>query len=475
MKFKSKESFQKRLFFSVVGVFLFLALFFSVYQYSREKEYKITTLNYRLQMYNYDVHHFLQENGMCRDSFVAYVADLNEDGLRVTIISHAGKVMLDSYFSDEEKMNNHLDREEVIAALSTGKGYVKKRVSTSDGQSTFYAATNFPDMIVRTAVSYSSELAKSLKVDNFYLFYTIVITVLLIIVLYKNTARIGKHIEYLRLFAQKAEQGEQLDLTADDRIPNDELSDISRIITMLYWKIRNSEEDKLRIKRQLTQNAAHELKTPAASIQGYLETILQNPDMPEEKRSYFLQRCFAQSERMSNLLLDMAALTKLDEMDTENSRLNWESISVDEIIHSVLGDTALQMQTKGILAMLDIPASIRIIGDPSLVYSIFRNLVDNAIAYAVGATTINITCREWKEKYEFVVSDDGAGVPAAHLPHIFERFYRVDKGRSRKLGGTGLGLAIVKNAVAVHGGSCTAYPTPGGGFSVKFFLMKKVE
>lgn len=115
-----------------------------------------------------------------------------------------------------------------------------------------------------------------------------------------------------------------------------------------------------------------------------------------------------------------------------------------------------------------------VMGDTSLIYSIFRNLIDNVIAYAAGATKLKILCAEVEEGgnrwYEFTVSDNGQGVEPQHLPHLFERFYRVDKGRSRKLGGTGLGLAIVKNAVAAHGGTTTAEMTPGGGLTIRFTL-----
>lgn len=469
MTAKVRKPFQRRLFFSVVGVFLLLALLFSIYQYHREREYKTSTMGYRLQIYNYEVYTFVKENGWGdRSCFVDYVGGLSEDGLRVTLMDKDGNVLVDSRQENLDSVKNHKDRGEVASAIATGKGYEERRVSTFDGECSFYAATAFPDLVVRSSVPYGSELAKMLKTDNFYLFYVFAITLALIVVLYKSTVRVGKHIEYLRLFALKAEKGEQLDMGD----ANDELSDISQIITALYWKQRNSEEDKLRIKRQLTQNVAHELKTPAASIQGYLETIIQNPGMTEEKRSYFLERCFAQSERMSKLLLDMATLTKLDDMDVNLSGGEWVLVNVNEIVSAVLDDATLQLHNKGILAMLDMPAAIRINGSPTLVYSVFRNLVDNAVAYAVGATTINITCLEHRKSYEFVVSDNGCGVPSEHLPHIFERFYRVDKGRSRKLGGTGLGLAIVKNAVAAHGGTCSAYPTPGGGFSVKFQLFK---
>jgi signal transduction histidine kinase len=297
-------------------------------------------------------------------------------------------------------------------------------------------------------------------------------------VLYLITHRISRHIGYLREFAVKAEQGEPLDHELERRLPDDELGDISHTIIMLYWKLRHSEEEKVRIKRQLTQNAAHELKTPAASIHGYLESILDNPDMPEDKKKHFLERCYAQSERMNKLLFDMSTLTKLDEMDNNISKPNYEyrHVNVLQIMQNALDDTALQLQEKGITPSLNVPQHIEVQGDASLIYSIFRNLIDNAIAYATGATCLKIACSEVENEgrhfYEFTISDNGQGIEPQHLDHIFERFYRVDKGRSRKLGGTGLGLAIVKNAVAVHGGTTTAQLTPGGGLTIRFTLAR---
>ena len=323
---------------------------------------------------------------------------------------------------------------------------------------------------MRSAVPYSSELTASLKVDNTYLYFAIVLTLLLGFVLYLSTRRISRHIGYLREFAVKAERGEELDHELERRLPDDELGDISHTIITLFWKLRHSEEDKQRIKRQLTQNAAHELKTPAASIHGYLESILSNPDMPHDKRQHFLERCYAQSTRMTKLLLDMAQLTRLDEIpvsltnDAERNNL----IDLVPIINNVLDDTALQLQEKGIERRIDLPAHIFIsspLNEPEgALYSLFRNLVDNVIAYATGATQISIIY----QNSEFVVADNGCGVSIEHLPHLFERFYRVDKGRSRKLGGTGLGLAIVKNVVIAHGGTIAAEITKGGGLTIRF-------
>ena len=475
---KSK-SFQRNLLLSIGGVFLLFAVCFSVYQYQREKEYKIDILHSRLQMYNYEMVQTLGEDSLTNNRlFCDYVERHNMEGLRVSIIDKNGRVILDSYEPQLDSLGNHLERTEIQQALHDGNGYDIKRLSQSTHETYFYSATRFGNTIVRTAVPYSAELTRSLQADNTYIYFAVALTLLLGIVLYLSTHRISRHIGYLREFAVKAEQGEALDHELERRLPDDELGDISHTIIMLYWKLRHSEEEKVRIKRQLTQNAAHELKTPAASIHGYLESILDNPDMPEDKKKHFLERCYAQSERMNKLLFDMSTLTKLDEMDNNISKPNYEyrHVNVLQIMQNALDDTALQLQEKGITPSLNVPQHIEVQGDASLIYSIFRNLIDNAIAYATGATCLKIACSEVENEgrhfYEFTISDNGQGIEPQHLEHIFERFYRVDKGRSRKLGGTGLGLAIVKNAVAVHGGTTTAQLTPGGGLTIRFTLAR---
>lgn len=467
------KSFQKNLLLSIGGVFVLFAVCFSVYQYQREKEFKIDILHSRLQMYNYEMVQTLGEDSLTSAHlFRDYVGRHKVEGLRVSIIDKKGRVLLDSHEAGTESLGNHLGRAEIQQALAEGNGYDIKRTSQSTHETYFYSATRFPGVIVRAAVPYSTELTRSLQADNTYIYFAIALTLMLGIVLYLSTRRISRHIGHLREFAMKAEEGKELDHELERRLPDDELGDISHTIIQLYWKLRHSEEEKVRIKRQLTQNAAHELKTPAASIHGYLESILFNPDMPADKRQHFLERCYAQSKRMNKLLLDMAQLTKLDELPAAITPHAERLIDVVPIIHSVLDDTALQLSERGISPITDLPSRI-LISSPfreseasASLYSIFRNLTDNTIAYATGATSLRISYADGA----FTVADDGAGVQPEHLDHLFERFYRVDKGRSRKLGGTGLGLAIVKNAVAAHGGTATALSTPGGGLTIRFTL-----
>ena len=231
------------------------------------------------------------------------------------------------------------------------------------------------------------------------------------------------------------------------------------------------EEEQVRLKRQLTQNIAHELKTPVSSIQGYLETIVNNENIAPEKMNVFLERCYAQSNRLSRLLRDISVLTRMDEAA---NMIDMERVDISVLVASIVNEVSLELEEKHITVVNSLKKSIQLKGSYSLIYSIFRNLMDNAIAYAGTNIQININCfREDEHFYYFSFSDTGGGVSPEHLSRLFERFYRVDKGRSRKLGGTGLGLAIVKNAVIIHGGNISAKNNQGGGLEFIFTLSKE--
>ena len=219
------------------------------------------------------------------------------------------------------------------------------------------------------------------------------------------------------------------------------------------------------------QNIAHELKTPVSSIQGYLETIVNNPDLPREKLDLFLSRSYAQSNRLTHLLSDISLLTRMEEAPNMTEK---ETVNLYQMVQSIFNEVTLQLEEKQIKAQNLLPTDLEIQGNASLLYSIFRNLTDNTIAYAGTDISITIQCfRQGEKFYYFSFADTGIGVSPEHLGRLFERFYRVDKGRSRKLGGTGLGLAIVKNAVLLHGGSIFAKKNPEGGLEFIFTLSKE--
>ena len=230
------------------------------------------------------------------------------------------------------------------------------------------------------------------------------------------------------------------------------------------------QEHENELKRHLTQNISHELKTPVSSILGYMESILENPDMDPQRQRFFIERSFQQALRLSALLQDITTLNKMDEAKRLFEK---EPCNVSEVIQDVLNDVHLEIEQKECDVLKNFSKDIQIQGNRSLIYSIFRNLFDNTLTYAGEKLTVDISCyREDDEFFYFSFSDNGVGVDENHLNRLFERFYRVDKGRSRKMGGTGLGLAIVKNAVLYHRGKISAKLVPTGGLSFIFSLRK---
>jgi two-component system OmpR family sensor kinase/two-component system phosphate regulon sensor histidine kinase PhoR len=212
------------------------------------------------------------------------------------------------------------------------------------------------------------------------------------------------------------------------------------------------------MRRQLTHNIAHELKTPVASILGYSETLLDHPDLDDETRQQFIKRTQAQAQRLTALLKDISILNRIDYAPDV---LEKENTNISVLVSEIAQETSLALAHHRMSLRNCLPEDIWVYGNPSLLYSIFRNLFDNAINYAGDNTTIEISAEKESDYWKFTFSDNGQGIAPEHLPRIFERFYRIDKGRSRSMGGTGLGLAIVKNAVLLHGGTISVSSEQG--------------
>lgn len=234
---------------------------------------------------------------------------------------------------------------------------------------------------------------------------------------------------------------------------------------------REQAEKENRMRRELTQNIAHELKTPVASILGYTDTILDSPDMTDEVKQQFIVRTNAQAHRLTTLLQDISTLNR---MDYAKDMIMMERVNVSILFSDIAEETAIAMQNRQMALHNYLPENIIVHGNYSLLYSIFRNLMDNAINYAGRGTTVEVAAEELPDSWRFTFKDNGVGIPVEHLPRIFERFYRIDKGRSRDMGGTGLGLAIVKNAVLLHGGTITIGTTGTGGLSFDFTIRKQM-
>ena len=478
----------KKLYFSVLTVFLVFAVSFIVFQQNREKQFKISTLTLKLANYN----ELLMEDLLLSNSqgillsdsvdmvdsvrvaeakLQEFVREHESKDLRVTLVKPDGTVLFDNMSKNFRHFANHAKREEIAEALKVGQGTSVERQSKTLKQDYFYVASYFPkaQLIVRTALPYNNDLAKSLQADQHYIWFAIFAIILLTVVLYRFTYRLGKNVSKLTIFAYKADHNESLEVEDLAKFPDDELGEIAERIIKMYKRVQTTRKEQDILKRQLTQNIAHELKTPVASIQGYLETILDNPHINEQTKEQFLQRCYAQSERLTSLLHDISTLNRLDD---GSDMIDFEAVDITQLVADITKETALVRQERKMTFDNQLPERIVVKGNRSLLYSVFRNLTDNAIAYAGEGRTITLEAKEQGNKWHFIFRDNGQGVPPEHQARLFERFYRVDKGRSRKMGGTGLGLAIVKNAVLLHGGTIRVSNLPEGGLKFEFTIKK---
>ena len=463
----------------LLAFFWSIILCFIYFQHTREKQYKSDFLNAQLQLYNTTL---LQTIGNA-PSFEEYVNThaLPFEDLRISIISLDGTVIYDNMLT-VDSLDNHSQRPEVADALKKGEGHNIERLSASDGREYFYSATRGKDFVVRTAIPHTEALKELLKTDWTFMGTMMSISLTMSILAYFATRRLGKNIKRLNRFAEKAEKGESFD--EEEPFPNDELGSISNHIVQLYaqWQqtIRDrdtaheatlrEEQEKIRIKRQLTNNINHELKTPVASIQVCLETLLSGIELSEDKRQELIGKCYTNNERLRRLLEDVSLITR---MEDGSQLIGKEQVLINNFINEIAEELELMPQEEHFSLHTHFNEDVIINGNISLIGSIFRNLTENAIAYS-GGSNIYISLLENKDEFCWIrFEDDGCGVDAKQLPRLFERFYRIDKGRSRRMGGTGLGLAIVKHAVQFHGGNIIVTNRPEGGLRFEFSLKKQ--
>jgi two-component system phosphate regulon sensor histidine kinase PhoR len=222
------------------------------------------------------------------------------------------------------------------------------------------------------------------------------------------------------------------------------------------------------VRREFVANVSHELRTPLSIFQGYLENLLDDPTMPRKEQAEIFTILRKHSSRLNALLEDLLILARLESRYEELQR---EVIAPAEFIRGLLADWRERAEKKKLALTLDLPGDLPTIhADPLRLGQVLNNLLENAIKYTEEGGRVAIHATRENGVVEVRVEDTGSGIPPADLPHIFERFYRADKSRTRELGGTGLGLSIVKHIVQSHGGTVKAESTYGKGTTISFRL-----
>ena len=403
----------KRLWIWITVILAVFALAITALELSSEQDYKKSILSARLEGYA-DV--------VARSQDYGGAVQVLPGDIRVSVVSPDGAVVYDSY--EGEVLGSHLDRPEIQACLSGSEGCSIRKSGTS-GIEYIYFAKRYGDLIVRTAMPFELEQKRFMHPD-----WTLLITIGLLFLL---AALLTRRL-YLRADAQAKE-------AADEQLQTQ--------------------------KKRITGNLAHELRTPVTSIRGYLETLVDNPQMDEAKKEQFIDRAYRQTLRLSDLIRDISLITKMEEAP---QTLKKEHLGMRRLAGEVIEEFAGTIAAQGVKVENSISDDVCILGNQSLLYALLRNLMENSLRYGGQGITIHIECSIYDGMANFFYYDTGKGVSDEHLGKIFERFYRIPEEDSFRSEGSGLGLSIVKNAVAFHRGTISAHHLQPHGLAFRFSL-----
>ena len=249
----------------------------------------------------------------------------------------------------------------------------------------------------------------------------------------------------------------------------DEIAQIGQEFNSLTDRLQTTEN----ARRRFVFDASHELKTPLAAIRLLTDSILQTDNIDPATTREFVADIGAEAERLSRITEDLLRLTRLDSGVLEPAA----AVEVLPVLEQTMRMMSLVAQEKGVELTYTAAGDCTVLGTRDEIYQIIYNLTDNAVKYSPAGSTVQVSLRGTAEGVELTVADNGTGIPEEDLPRIFQRFYRVDKARSREAGGTGLGLSIVSDTVQRRGGTVEAANRPGGGavFTVRWPRMKGGE
>ena len=407
------------------------------------------------------------------------------DDIRVTLIDNDGNALYDS-ITDVSALENHNQRPEVIDAFRSGEGHARRRSSTLSNDAYYYAIKLDNGNVLRVAKEGSSLTS----------LITSIVPLLAVLLLMLSIIFIG----FSRVMTNNIVRPISL-LAADTANVSED--DIYPELRPFVKKIRSQHEEILKdanMRQEFTANVSHELKTPLTAISGYSE-LLENGMIPPDQVSTYAKQIHKNSARLLTLINDIIKLSELDSVKSDIS----ETVSLTEITQQCLGTLEFQAEQQNISLHLDVidethrdSSQVRrlkvgdpqqytetyqnsdeirclTVGDPRLYEELIYNLCDNAVHYNNPDGHVHVTLREEADEIILVVRDTGIGIPKPDQERIFERFYRVDKSRSKQTGGTGLGLAIVKHTVEHLGARIELESETGMGTEIRVHFMKAGE
>lgn len=405
------------------------------------------------------------------------------ESMRVTLIDERGNVVADSDVPSHQlpTVENHLQRPEVQQALQQGTG-IDKRHSATVGRDFLYVAKQikqagttgpFRDVsIIRLSMPLEDVQSRARDIR-----WTIVSTGVFVLLLVAGISLIISR-RITRPMIQIADGVERIRAgNLDEHLPVTSKDEISRVAQAVNEMVLKLKSDIIQLKKledvrsEFLANVSHELRTPIFAIQGFLETLLNGAvDDPAVNRS-FLERAQSNATRLNALLAD---LINISQIESGEMRMSFRYFPINDFLTGVADDfqQSAQQRTVALHLKLEPESSTEIYGDRERLRQVLNNLIENALRYNKPGGVVTLSSRSTVHTVCIEIVDTGIGIPPDHLNRVFERFYRVDKDRSREVGGTGLGLAIVKHIIEAHGSKVQVESTLGVGTRFWFELKK---
>jgi two-component system phosphate regulon sensor histidine kinase PhoR len=416
--------------------------------------------------------------------YMDYRKIASNSNFRLTLIAENGKVIFESEKTKDQlnQIDNHLNRPEIIEANQKGRG-VDQRRSVTLGEDMLYSAHKLSNKLkipgidsevafIRVGIPLTQITHSLSDIRVTIIGISIIVLILVVIVTSVLTKPLVKPIHEISKVAKAIREG-----NLEQRIHfksiggNDEIGNLAETINDMIEKL-NDDIVKLkkleRVRTEFLGNVSHELRTPIFALQAALETLLGGAIDDQNVNKDFLNKALNNARRLDALLFDLIEISRIESGDM---KMSFRYFSLKEFLDQINDEMRTQAENKNItLNVFHLDEDIKVYADKDRMKQALANLIDNAIKYTASSGKINISYSKLPDSVLLSVSDTGYGILNEHLPHIFERFYRVDKDRSREAGGTGLGLAIVKHIVEAHGSKVEVKSEIGKGSTFSFKL-----
>lgn len=490
MASRRKINLHWRLFIPIATIMCLVVGILVTTQYNREADYRAEVMQKELSLINNRILYAYAHDQNMR-SFISFIQQYYKGsmfaGIRVSVYDKDGMLLynLGTPIPRDVQSLSLADVNTDDTGVTRGMIYDD---DNNDGNARpfYYSSTKSDDgqIDVRTSMPYNDAIVNAVGVDNMVWLMVFLLVVAVLVITYYSTRLVTRNVELLRKFATRAAKGDQFNDM--EKFPHNELGDISReIITLYRERGRALEaakrerrvsvhaiEEKALAAKQITNNINHEIKTPLGIIKGYMETIMSDPDMPADQRNHFLQRMNDSVARLDNLLNDVSTMTRLED---GGEKVQISKVDMHDLVYQIDADLPASKLAGKLEFSYDLPLDCKVRGNFTLINGLIGSLLRNASMHSGGTEAGLKMVSDNGKFYVFSFWDNGQGVDQEHLARLFDRFYRVDSGRSRKMGGTGLGLAIVKSTIVALGGTISAHNRSTGGLEFTFTLPKWTE